>query len=214
MSLRFKLAATKTSEQRLYQLNVPLIGLTGGIATGKSTVANLMREHGLDIIDADALVKLAYQMPHVKNTIAQWCPAAMKAEEIDFKILREHVFSDSDLKERVEKLIYVELPELFKAQIKKGAQFVVYDVPLLFERGLNDLSDYSIVVYCPREIQKERLIKRDQVSSESADKILAAQWPIERKREAADFVIENISDLNQLKRNVVDLLGKLFESIS
>lgn len=211
MSLLFKLPPTKQPSERLYELTIPLIGLTGGIATGKSTVANFMRKRGLPIIDADALVKLAYQLPHVKDAIGEWCPEAIDDGEINFKILRERFFSESELKTKIEKLIYEELPTLFKKQIQSNAKFVIYDVPLLFERGLDGLSDYSIVVYCPEEMQRERLIKRDQLSAESADKILSAQWPIERKRETADFVLENTSDLNQLEKNVEDLLAKLFE---
>lgn len=211
MTSRFKLPETKQPNERLYGLTVPLIGLTGGIATGKSTVANYMRQRGLPIIDADALVKLAYQLPHVKDAIGKWCPEAIDAGEINFKILRERFFSDSELKAKVEKLIYDELPALFKKQIQNDAKFVIYDVPLLFERGLDSLSDYSVVVYCPDKMQRKRLMKRDQLSAESADKILSAQWPIERKREAADFVVENTSDLSQLERNVEELLASLFE---
>ncbi len=214
MNLKLRAPETKKPQDRLYQLQVPLIGLTGGIATGKSTVASMLRKRGYEIIDADALVKRAYTMSTVKEKISALCPEAVVLGEIDFKILRERVFSNPKLKENVEAIIYAELPILFLSEVKPEQNFIIYDVPLLFEKGLNLKSDYSVVVYCPANIQRARLLERDRLDPEIADKILASQWPIDRKRESADFVVDNSLGLEQLERNVEDLLEKLFERVS
>lgn len=212
MTPKLKLPPRLNSSERLYQLSVPLIGLTGGIATGKSTVAKLLRQRGIEIIDADTLVKEAYQLPNVLSAIDQLCPGISQGGQVDFKKLRTLVFSDNLLKVNVEKIIYQELPKLFLAKVSAEANFIIYDVPLLFERGLDKLSDYSIVVYCPLEVQRQRLLARDEVTPEIAQKILDSQWPIEKKREAANFVIDNGGDIEQLEENVAGLLTQLFQA--
>lgn len=205
-----KLAA----DMRLYNIPVPIIGLTGGIGTGKSTVAALLRKHGLHVIDADANVKTVYQKPETVEFIRQNFPAAVPDNQIDFKKLREIVFSNQDARTLVEGHIYSHLPQVFKEAFSlfEKPAVIVYDVPLLFEKQLHLLVDLSVCVYAPREVQIQRLMARDHSSRELAENILSSQLDIEAKKKLSDFVIENTGDLNQLEKNIQDFINNVFEA--
>src|SRR4051812_34511938 len=103
-----------TPDKRLYQIPCPIIGLTGGIGTGKSTVAELFRAENIPVIDADRLVKNIYQETETKEYIQRHFPAAVVNSEIDFKKLREIVFVNPDAKKLVEEFIYARMPLEFK----------------------------------------------------------------------------------------------------
>jgi dephospho-CoA kinase len=191
---------TKSNQTRLYELPIPIIGLTGGIATGKSTVANFLRNKNFPIIDADALVKKIYQKAEVKEFIKNNFPIAIQTDEINFKILRELAFKDKQNIQKIEECIYRFLPTEFKETYHTftNPNFIIYDVPLLFEKHLNLLVDTKICVYAPKEIQIERLMKRDHIERDVCLKILDNQMSIEDKKQLSDIVIKNDSTLDQL----------------
>lgn len=201
-------------EERLYQYDKPIIALTGGIATGKSTVTKLLEKRGLSIIDADLLVKSIYETPQAKEFIQKNYPFAWSDQTIDFKKLRELVFTNSEVKNNIEAFIYQRLPSAFKeATLKvKNQDFYLYDVPLLFERGLDNQVDLTIVVYAPRKVQQARLIDRDGTNQETANKILNQQMDIEEKKEKADFTINNFGSLLDLEAEVEHLLREILET--
>lgn len=202
-------------ERRLYNIPVPIIGLTGGIGTGKSTVAALLKKHGLAIIDADANVKAVYQRPETVEFIKNHFPSVVIVDDaIDFKKLREKVFSDLQAKQLIEDHIYAHLPQTFKEAYEKLNKpgFIIYDVPLLFEKKLNELVDVSVCVYAPRDVQVQRLMARDHSPRELAEKILSNQLDIEEKRKLSDFVIANTGDLNQLEKNVEEFLKNVIQA--
>lgn len=187
---------TKDQSDRLYNLSVPVIGLTGGIATGKSTVSSKLREEGHPVICADSLVKEVYKSPETIDHLKDNYPNILNNQEVDFKELRKAFFSDEKTQKDIEQLIYKQLPSMFLKfyeELKASAEvsYIVYDVPLLFEKGLDKLVDQKFVVYCPREQQIQRLINRDHIDKELAEKILLKQMPIEEKKELADFIIDN-----------------------
>ncbi|MFL5785739.1 MAG: dephospho-CoA kinase, partial [Bacteriovoracaceae bacterium] len=126
-----KLPAAK----RMHHLTVPIVGLTGGIATGKSTVAKLLIDHGLPVINADLLVKSIYAHAETKEWIRLNYPDSMKGNEIDFKSLRENFFTAPAVKDEIEAYIYARMPDAFNLSYKNLGRpsFVIYDVPLLFE---------------------------------------------------------------------------------
>lgn len=199
--------------ERLYQLDRPLIALTGGIATGKSTVTKLLRERGLEIIDADKLVKDIYQLDETKRFIQAHYPEAFVHNEIHFPKLRELFFKSSDVKKNIERFIYDRLPEAFKEAASKitGQDFYFYDVPLLFEKKLNGKVDLNLVVYAPEKVQLARLIDRDGTKEEIGKKILEQQMNIEEKKIKADYVIDNSSSLAELAAEVDNLLLHVLE---
>ena len=197
-------------EQRLYNLKQPLVALTGGIASGKSSVAKIFAEHGLKVINADELVKKIYSSTEALDFIKTYSPDVVENEKINFPQLRKKVFNDSNLKESIETFIYARLPAAFTSELAADDHVIIYDVPLLFERKLESLFDQVIVVYTPREIQLKRLIQRDNSSADLADKILNQQIDIELKRTKANFVIDNQGNHQELRDQTLKLLNELF----
>src|SRR5690606_10373426 len=139
-------------ETRLHQTPVPIIGLTGGIASGKSTVSRMLVQKGIPVIDADQLIKDIYRLPETKTFVSEKCPDALKHDEIHFPTLRERFFNNPELKKDLERFLYQRLPQAFQAAYQKlgSPSYVVYDVPLLFEKGLDRLVDLKVLVYAPR----------------------------------------------------------------
>lgn len=199
---------TKTIESRLYEIPVPVIGLTGGIGTGKSTVARLLREKNIPVIDADKLVKNIYQKSEALEFITKHFPHAVKDGLILFQKLRETAFVDAIAKKLIEDFIYAYMPGEFKKAYQdfSNPAFIVYDVPLLFEKKLNILVDLSICVYAPRELQIKRVVDRDQSDSTLAAKIIDNQMDIEEKKKLSDLVISNTGTLDDLARSVDKLI--------
>lgn len=199
-------------KKRLHALSVPVIGLTGGIATGKSTVAKMLTGHGLPVINADKLVKDVYARDEVKAWIRLNYPDVMNGSDIDFRKLREKFFSAPAVKEEIEAYIYARLPGAFgQAYENLGKpEFVIYDVPLLFEKHLDSMVDMKVVVYTPEKIQKARLMERDGHEEAMADTIMASQMDIEEKKEKADFVIDNSATLEELAEEVNQFLRQVF----
>jgi dephospho-CoA kinase len=191
-------------EQRLYNIEKPIIGLTGGIATGKSSVSNYLKsKYQLEIIDADLLVKEIYQTSEAIDFVKDHTSEAIKNNRIDFTLLRKLVFTNNDLKKNIENFIYSKLSIAFKDKLKTINQdFVIYDVPLLFEKKLNLVTDINILVYASRETQIKRIHQRDGTTQEVIEKILESQLPIDEKRNKAQFIIEN--DLDKKMANLKD----------
>lgn len=199
--------------KRLYEMPVPVIGLTGGIATGKSTVSKILLREGFAIIDADLLVKSVYQQDEVIQEIKTTHPKCIIDQKIDFKILREAFFNDSELQAKIEEIIYKRMPsafkEAYKKQDSKKQDFIIYDVPLLFEKKLAPLVDLKVCVWSSPEEQVKRLMNRDGISEELSLKILTRQWDINKKRDQSDLVIMNDSNLEQLEHNVQGFISDL-----
>jgi len=201
------------AKNRLYEVEVPLIGLTGGIASGKSTVGRLLMAQGLPVINADHLVKDVYALPEVHSFVKQTYPEVMKADSILFPLLREKVFSDPQVKAQIESLIYQKLPLAFMNALGKlgKPEVIVYDVPLLFEKNMGNFFDLTVLVYTPRKTQRDRLMGRDGHHELMADTILNQQMDIEEKRSKADFVIENMASEIELTEEVKQFLRQTFD---
>ncbi len=201
-----------TPDTRLHKISIPVIGLTGGIATGKSTVADLLIKKGIPVINADHLVKSIYRLKESQKFIQEQCPEAIKNNEIDFKILREKFFQNESLKNNVEAYIYPRLSSAFYEAMNKlgDAEVIVYDVPLLFERKLERYMDLNVVVYAPRNVQKARLMVRDNQLDEMAENILDQQIDIEDKKLKADFIIRNAGTLPELIQETEQFIRMVF----
>lgn len=211
--MKLKKSAKLDSATRLYHVNRPILGLTGGIASGKSSVSQILKAKGFLIIDADVLVKRAYTFSHIQSKIKELSPGSIDSNgQINFKHLREKFFSSPEIKEKVEKLIYAELKSLFLVEVEEQNQdFVIYDVPLLFERGLDQLVDFKVLVYAPELSQRQRLERRDGTSSKVIDQILKSQMPIEEKKTKSDFVIDNSGGEEELTDKVENFIGEFFQ---
>lgn len=200
-----------TEKERLHGVGLPIVAITGGIATGKSTVSNLFKKSGFVVINADELIHKIYQLEDTISFVNGLCPNAVKENSIDFVVLREKFFNDNSLKTQLESFLYQKLPGEFVSSIPKGTEVVFYDVPLLFEKALNDKVDQIIVVSANKETQLERLAQRDKSSSKDTnEKIISQQWPLSKKEALADFVIFNNKSLEELKAEVAIISSKLF----
>lgn len=199
------------TKDRLYQLNVPIIGLTGGIATGKSTVSKMLINEDIPLIDADQLVKDVYAEEIAQEYIRKNHPEAWKGNAIHFPTLREKFFNDRKAKEEIEKFIYARLPDAFGKALKKlgNPSFIVYDVPLLFEKQLQTKVDLTVLVYAPRKIQAARIMNRDGHLQEMAETILSHQLDIEDKRSKADLVVDNSRGIDELAVEVKSFLRQV-----
>ena len=200
---------TLTQDQRLYSTRLPLVGLTGGVGSGKSSVTNILRKQGLIVICADELVRRIYDLQEVKEFVAKHFPAAFTQEEtIDFPILRSLVFQCSTLRKKLEIFIYAHLPVQFKKEASaiQSQEVIFYDVPLLFEKGLHQKIDLIVCIYCHENQQRMRTITRDKVDESLVDRMIKAQWPIEKKKECAHKIIFNISTKEELASNVEKFL--------
>lgn len=200
-----------SSKERLHNVNTPIIALTGGIATGKSTVSNLFLEDGACVIDADKLIKNIYNSSEAIEFIKKVEPSCVEPQGINFKKLRIAFFNDQNLKAQIETFLYQKLPGEFQKQIKNDSKFIIYDVPLLYEKGLQTMVDQVVVVYVPKEIQIQRLMNRDKISKELAIKILEQQMDIEEKKSLADHILDNSKDLEFLKKQYQELTKVLFD---
>ncbi len=199
------------AKKRLYNLKTPIIGLTGGIASGKSSVINILQKLHYSIIDADQLVKEIYQTDETKKFIEKNYPNVVSAEKINFKQLRNLFFTTPDIKQKIEQYIYQKLPSQFLAHFDKQDQpFVIYDVPLLFEKDLYLHVDISICVYCTRDQQIDRIVTRDDCTIEDAGNILAHQGDLDHKRDLADFIIDNSKQLEDLEKEVCRITDTIF----
>lgn len=198
---------------RLYGLDIPVIALTGGIATGKSTVTNLLLKKKLPLLDADKLVKIVYQDEDVLNYLRINYPQVIINSIIDFRKLRDIFFNNAQTKSNIEHLIYSKLPRVFKEQMSLlgNPKFIIYDIPLLFEKNLESKFDQTVLVYTTPEIQIERLMKRDLHTTLEAQNIISHQISIEEKKKKADLIISNTLDLSFLENQVEKLIDQLFE---
>jgi dephospho-CoA kinase len=188
------------------------IGLTGGIASGKTTVANLLKSHGIPVIDADQLAHQALRF-HKDKIITYFGPDVIDDKgELDRRKLAEKVFANKKLKKTLESIIHPFVQE--KMQKTKqlleasGHKLAVYDVPLLFENNLLDQFDEVIVVYVPESLSLSRLMARNNLTEEEAAKRISNQLNIEDKKAKAHIVFDNQGDQDALVEQVNQWLAQ------
>lgn len=196
-------------KKRLYDCPYYLIGLTGGISTGKTTASNYLASKGHDVICADQLIKEIYAKKESLVFLKNLVPEAVTLNKIVFKFLRKQAFENAELLRNLEAFLYTQLEDQFNKALPQKAPFIFYDVPLLFEKGLQDKFDETWLVYAPQEIQRERLALRDQITASEIDQILSQQLSIEKKRELADHVIDNSASLEDFKLSLDHFLNQL-----
>ncbi|HWP56291.1 MAG TPA: dephospho-CoA kinase [Candidatus Acidoferrales bacterium] len=189
-----------------------LIGLTGGIATGKSAVAAVLRELGATVLDADQIAReiVEPQQEAWREIVRAFGRGVLRPDgKLDREKLRRIVFADTAARKRLESIthphIRARVHEKIKELADQGARVVVYEAPLLFENGVHHWLRPVLLVACAPEIQRARLARRDRLTPAEVERHLAAQMPLDEKRKLADFVIENNGDLAELRKKVVAL---------
>ncbi|HEY1371107.1 MAG TPA: dephospho-CoA kinase [Candidatus Binatia bacterium] len=193
-----------------------LVGLTGGIATGKSTVAAMLREFGAKIINADDLARVIIQPGKEawKEIVTALGNDILRPDKsIDREKLRKIIFEDDSARAKVDAITHprIRALALVRAQelAAKGSEVVIYEAPLLFENEAHSWLSPIIVVSCDDATQRRRLKARDKLSEPEIDQHIQAQMPLAEKKRLADYVIENDGDLDELKRQVRDVWTKL-----
>lgn len=194
-----------------------IIGLTGGIASGKSTVSEMLIDKGAYLIDADRLAREAVEPDQPAwREIVCWLGESILLPDrnIDRGKLAGIVFNDPQKLEKLNRIIHPRVRSRFLAlsseiKTRDPGAVVVYDVPLLIEAGLQKLVDLVVLVYVPRETQILRLRRRDKISRAEAEARLGAQMPIEEKKKLADVIIDNRGTIVETARQVDNFWRKL-----
>lgn len=186
-----------------------LVGLTGNIASGKSTVANLLAERGATVIDADELARRAVEpgSPALEAIVERWGTGLLHADgTLDRAGLRAIVFNDPEQLEALNRIVHPEVERLRTAALAdaaaRGDRIVVCDIPLLFEKKMVDDFDTVLLVDAPRPLRLERVVGERGLSATEAMAMIAAQMPAELKRARADLVIHNAGTRAELLEQV------------
>ncbi len=194
-----------------------IVGLTGSIATGKSETSKLFSQADVPVFDADAEVHEIYKDKAVVAKLARYFPDAVQNGEINRQTLGKLVLTDAKKLKTLETLIHPLVQaqrEKFLSRWKaKQVNFVIMDIPLLFETEQGDDVDYVIVVSAPDHLQRQRALSRPGMTDEKLAGILFRQVPDSEKRKRADFIIENSGSIDQLRDQVDVLIGK-FRALS
>lgn len=190
-----------------------VIGLTGGIASGKSAVAGIIAGYGLPVIDADQLARdavLPGSAALIRIVDAFGAAVLNENGTLDRTALAEKIFSESSARRVLESILHPAIKELAQERLealrREGAPVAFYMAPLLVEAGVTDRVDEIWVVYADRDTQLERLQKRDSISREAAEKRLAAQLSMEEKVAYGRIVIDNCGSLSALQVKVEAVL--------
>ncbi|HXX30421.1 MAG TPA: dephospho-CoA kinase [Myxococcaceae bacterium] len=192
-----------------------LIGLTGGIGSGKSTVSGMLRALGAEVIDADELAREVVRPGEpALAEIARRFPGTVDAGgRLDRAALAGRIFADpgerAALNGIVHPRIQAEVQRRTAALAAAGAEAVIYDAALLMENGLHRAMDAVIVVWVPLEVQRERLMARDGLDRAAAEERLRAQMPLDEKRALATWVVDNSGSREDTRRQVEAIWGAL-----
>jgi dephospho-CoA kinase len=193
-----------------------VVGLTGGIASGKSTVSQMFREAGIPVICAD---ELAHEVVKPGSAALDKIRQTFGDEFIDSEgnldraAMARLVFDDKSRRKDLESIIHPRVAEeqrkLIREFAAQGHNIVVVDVPLLYESGLEESFDMILVAYVPHEVQIQRLIARDRVTDKEARSRLDAQLPIDKKKRLAGRVIDNTGPVEHTREQVLGIIKEL-----
>ena len=192
-----------------------IIGITGGIASGKSTVTEFLRQKGFQVIDADAVVhQLQKPSGRLYQVLVEHFGEKILLEngELNRPLLASLIFSNPEEQEwskRTQGEIIREELAALRNQFAQTEALFFMDIPLLFEQNYASWFDETWLIYVNRDIQLERLMKRDQISREAAESRLNSQWPLERKISLASHSLDNNGNQEQLIAQVVQLLEEM-----
>jgi dephospho-CoA kinase len=192
------------------------VGLTGNIAAGKSTVAEVWRSLGATVVDADELARRAVDpgTPAFSAIAAEWGEEVVEPDGgLDRAALRRIVFADPAARERLEQIVHPAVAELreelYREAEARGEAVIVADIPLLFEVGLVDEFDLVVLVDAPEETRLARLVGDRGLDPAEAQKMIAAQMPSALKRARADYVVENAGTVDEVRRRARDVWQEL-----
>ena len=197
-----------------------IVGLTGGIASGKTTISNFIRKQNIPVHDSDACVYNLYKKPSIKfidylKLIG--LKKAIKEKKINKKIIRNEVFNNNKKLKKLEEFIHQQIKisrnRFLKKQEKLNKDLIVFDIPLLFEKKLENICDYVFLAHSPLSIRRSRALKRKNMNKKILKKIISLQKPDKIKMVKSDFII-NTSSGKTLSNNQVLKAIKFIKEIN
>jgi dephospho-CoA kinase len=194
----------------------PIIGIVGGIGSGKSLVAGLFGELGCLVINSDEQVKAVYREPAVVQTLRGWWgeDAFGPDGELNRRFVAGRIFADAGEREQLEKLIHP-LVNAARERVMQAAAnqarntAFVWDTPLLFETGLNNECDAVVFIEAPLEARQERVRANRNWDGPELARREISQWPLDKKRNLSDYVIRNTADVGFARGQVKDVLTRI-----
>lgn len=194
-----------------------LVGLTGGIATGKSTVSKLLGDAGLTVVDADRIAREVVRrpLPAWRDIVDVFGEDVLDVDrEIHRSRLADIIFDDPRKKDDLDRIVHPRVFETMAIEIDRlhrssPGKRILLDVPLLIETGMHRDLPLILLVYAPEPVQIQRLMERDGMSKRAAMARVRAQMPIEAKRPFADIIIDNSGDREATRRQVLDICRQI-----
>jgi dephospho-CoA kinase len=190
-----------------------VIGLTGGIASGKSTVSNMLKEMNITVIDADVEARLAVEKgePAYQKIVAEFGDDIVLPDgDIDRQKLGSIIFHNAEKRQLLNSIVHPEVRKRMNDQVEaartRAEQVIILDIPLLFESKLTYMVEKTILVYVDREIQLKRLMERNDLSLEDAEARIKSQMPLSEKVALSDAVINNNGSTTETKKQVIEVL--------
>jgi dephospho-CoA kinase len=194
----------------------PIIGITGGIGSGKSTVAGMFGEIGCLVISADEQVRQAYQDPAIISQIRNWWgDAVLQANgQLNRQKIADIVFGDPQQRKRLEELLHPRVSDLRRERMAEaGADpqvtAIIWDTPLLFEAGLRGGCDAIVFVEAPLIQRLERVIRDRGWDESELRRREKSQWPLDKKREISDYIVDNTADADYVRGQVREVLFRI-----
>lgn len=187
-----------------------VLGITGGIASGKSLVSQQFKNRGFTVLDADEVVHELFKDSTVLERIKHRFPSAFE-ETLNRKYLADLIFTDPKAKSDLESILHPLVYDRLKTELKNhiSEPWVVLDIPLLYETGGEALCDLVLVIHIDEDIQMKRLMDRNQLSVEEAKKRMIAQMPLKDKVNRADIVIDNSGTIQKTIDRVNEIIDKV-----
>lgn len=189
-----------------------ILGLTGSIGSGKSTVSDMLKKEGFEIFDADKIARELMESKEVKLQIKKAFGNFIfdENDNLDRKALKNIVFNKRDKLKILNSIIHPRVIGYYKNIANlKSKEIKIFDVPLLFETGIDKYCDKILVIDIDEDIQIERVMKRDTLDKELVKKIISSQSEREDRLSKADYIITNNSSLDELENNVKKLIEEL-----
>ncbi len=194
------------------------VGLTGGIASGKSTIVKFLQKNGYKVHDSDLIVNKIYSQPN-KQLLAILkkigLSKSINNKKIDKKIIRDEIFSDKIKKTKLENFIHKKVKtsrNLFIKKYKnKKNKIIFFDIPLLFEAKLTHICDYIILLYAPKQTKIERALKRKNINKEAVKRILNNQINDKIKKKKSDYIINTSKPKKHSFKMILNAINNILE---
>ena len=190
-----------------------ILGITGGIATGKTAVSDILKSLDIKVIDMDIISREVIKLPKIIQSIKnEFGSNVIKNGTVDRKLLREFIFDDKAKVQKLNNIMHPAIIEKAKNEIdrlKSSTPLIVVVIPLLFETNLEYLTDSILLVTADYDKQVERIMTRDNSTKTNAENIIAAQMPLKKKVKKSNYVIENNGTYEELKEKALTFLKTL-----